>query len=82
MLGVAFVVPCLCYFQKLQLLVVKKFWTNFSCIVLLSVGAQKACLRFLKSYFKLELYLRGVFFSRYVQLRSFFSDEKNISGEI
>ena len=26
--------------------------------------------------------LRGVFFSRYVQLKSFFSDEKNISGEI
>ena len=26
--------------------------------------------------------LRGIFFSRYVQLKSFFSDEKNISGEI
>ena len=26
--------------------------------------------------------LRGVVFSRYVQLKSFFSDEKNISGEI
>ena len=26
--------------------------------------------------------LCGVFFSRYVQLKSFFSDEKNISGEI
>ena len=26
--------------------------------------------------------LRGVFFSRYVQLRRSFSDEKNISGEI
>ena len=26
--------------------------------------------------------LRGVFFSIYVQLKSFFSDEKNISGEI
>ena len=25
---------------------------------------------------------RGVFFSRYVQLKSSFSDEKNISGEI
>ena len=25
---------------------------------------------------------RGVFFSRYVQLKSFFSHEKNISGEI
>ena len=26
--------------------------------------------------------LRGVFFSRYVQLKSSFSDEKDISGEI
>ena len=26
--------------------------------------------------------LRGVFFSRYVQLKSSFSDEKNISGVI
>ena len=26
--------------------------------------------------------LRGVFSSRYVQLKSYFSDEKNISGEI
>ena len=26
--------------------------------------------------------LRGVIFSRYVQLKSSFSDEKNISGEI
>ena len=26
--------------------------------------------------------LRGAFFSSYVQLKSFFSDDKNISGEI
>ena len=26
--------------------------------------------------------LRGVFFTKYVQLKSSFSDEKNISGEI
>ena len=26
--------------------------------------------------------LRGVFYSTYVQLKSFFSSEKNISGEI
>ena len=26
--------------------------------------------------------LRGVFFSRYVKVKSFFSDEKNISSEI
>ena len=51
-LSVAFVIPFLCYFQKLQLLVIKKFWNNFCCIVLLFVWAQKVRLRFLKSYFK------------------------------
>ena len=82
-LSVAFVVPLLSYFQKLQLLAVKRFWTNFCCIVLLYLWAQKVCLKFLKSYFKLEILIfRGVFFSRYVQLKSSFSDEKNISGEI
>ena len=54
-LGVAFTIPFLCYFQKFQLLVVKKFWTNFCCIVLLYLWAQKVCLRFLKSNFKLEI---------------------------
>ena len=32
----------------------KNVWNNFFCIVLLSVWAQKVCLRFLISYFKLE----------------------------
>ena len=54
-LGVAFAVLFLCYFQKLQLLLVKNFWTNFLCIVLLFVWAQNMCLRFLKYYFKLEV---------------------------
>ena len=54
-LGVAFTIPFLCYIQKLQPRVVKKFWTNFCCIVLLYLWAQKVCLRFLKSYFKLEM---------------------------
>ena len=53
-LGVAFSVLSLCYFQKLQLFVVKKFWNSFCCIVLLFVWAQKECLRFLQSYLKLE----------------------------
>ena len=82
-LGVAFAVPFLCYFQKLQLLVVKKFWTNFCCIVLLYLWAQKECLRFLNSNFKLEILIFLSFVvSRYVQLKSSFSDEKNIRGEI
>ena len=42
-------------FPKLQLLVVKQFWTNFCCIVLLHLWAQKASLRFLKPYFNLEM---------------------------
>ena len=29
-LGVAFAIPFPCYFQKLQLLVVKKFWNNLA----------------------------------------------------
>ena len=33
----------------------KKILNNFCCIVLLYLWAQKACLRFLKSHFKLEM---------------------------
>ena len=80
-LGVAFTVPFLCYFQKLQLLVVKKFWTNFCCIVLLYLWAQKVCLITNWRYINIFV-LRGVFFRGYVILKSSFSDEKNISGEI
>ena len=54
-LSVAFAVPFLCYFQKLQLLVIKRFWIKLCCIVLLFLWAQKPCLKFLKSYFKLEI---------------------------
>ena len=53
--GVTFAVLFRCYFQKLQLLVVKKFLTYFWCILILYLWAQKVCLRFLKSYFKLEI---------------------------
>ena len=40
-LGVAFLVSLLSYFEKLQVLVVKKIWNNFCCIVFLFVWAQK-----------------------------------------
>ena len=50
-LDVAFAVPFLCKFQKLQLLVLKNIWNNFCCIVLLFVWPQKECLRFWKSYY-------------------------------
>ena len=54
-LGVAFAIPFLCYFQKLQLLVVKKFWINFCHVVLLYLWARKVCLRIPKSFLKLEI---------------------------
>ena len=44
-----------CYFWKLQILVIKMFLNNFCCIILLFVWARKECLRFLKSYLKLEI---------------------------
>ena len=47
----------LCYFQNLLLFVIKKFWTNFCCIVLLSLWATKMCPRFLKSYFRLKIFI-------------------------
>ena len=53
--GRGFCVFFLCFFQKLQFLVVKKFQTNFCCIVLLYLSAQKVCLRFLIFFFKLEI---------------------------
>ena len=54
-LGVAFAALFLCYFQKLQLFVIQKFWNNFCCIVLLFASTQKVCFRFLRSYFKLKI---------------------------
>ena len=85
-LGMALAVPFLCYFQKLQHLVVKELWTNFCCVVLLYLWIQKVCLRFLKFCFKLEILIFFSFvvsfFSRYVQLKSFFSDKKNITSDI
>ena len=53
--GHGFCVPFPYYSQNLQPLVVKKIWNSLCCIVLLFVWAQKLCLRFLKSYFKLEV---------------------------
>ena len=78
-LGVAFAVPFWCYFQKLQLLVVKIFEQIFCCIALLYLWAQKVS-QFFKILFQIGdiniFVLRGIFFSRYVQLKSSFSDEK------
>ena len=66
------------YFQKLHLLVVKKF---FCCILLLYLWAQKV-FQIFKILFQsgdINIFVyRGVFFSRYVQLKSLFSDKKKI----
>ena len=51
--GVALAVPFLCYFQAPPSLV-KRFWNNFCCI-LLNLHELKKCLRFLKSYFKVDI---------------------------
>ena len=84
-LGVAFAVPFLCHFQKLQLLVAKKFWTKFCCIALLYLWAQKMSQIF-KILFQtgdINIFaLRSVFFSRYVQLQKLLFWRKNINGEI
>ena len=71
-----------CHFQKLQLLVVKKF----CCIILLFVWAQKVIPKIFKILFQTGDFtifvLCCVFFSRYVQLKSSFSDENIISSKV
>ena len=53
--GRGFCTPFSMLFRKAPASSGKKFWNNFCCIVLLFVWSQKVCLRFLKSYFKLEI---------------------------
>ena len=53
-LDVAFAIFFLCYFQNLQLLVIKKFEIIFAALYFYLYELKK-CLRFLKSYFKLEI---------------------------
>ena len=76
-LGVGFSVLFLCYFQKLQLFVVKKFWNSFCCIVLLFVWAQKESQIFTivleTGAINIFVFL-GDFFIRYVRLKSSFSE--------
>ena len=85
MLGVAFAVPFLCYFQKLELLVVKKFELIFAALysIFMSLKSVSQILKILPQTGYVNIFvLRGAFFSRYVQLKSSFFEEKNISGEI
>ena len=75
-LGLAFMVPFLFRFQKLQLCIIKKFWNSFCCIVLICYE-----LKSVSQIFKILLhtgnvnifFLLGVFFSTYFQLKKSFS---------
>ena len=79
----AFTVPFLCYFQKLQLIVVQNFELIFVALYFYIYE-----LKFVSQIFNILFQigdinifvLRGVFFSRYVQLKSSFSDEKKTSA--
>ena len=61
----------------------KKNWNNLCCTVLLFAWAQKICLRFLKSYFKLEMLILLTFVVSFevdmLKLKSYFSDKKTSS---
>ena len=75
----AFEVPFLCYFQKLQLLSVKKLRINFCCIALFCyIYELKNVSQIFKILFQtgdINIFVfRGVFFSRYVQLKCSFSE--------
>ena len=67
-------------FTELQLLVIKKNWNIFCSIVLLFVCTQKVSQIF-KTLFQTEdidIFVLGrVFFSKYVHLKTYFSDEKH-----
>ena len=78
-LGMVFVVLFQCYFQKLELLVVKKIWTNFCwCTSICMSSKVSHILKILFQTGDINIFvLCGVFFSRYVQLKSSFSDKKN-----
>ena len=73
-LGVAFLVPFLCFFPKAP---------SFSCKkIFMSSKSVSQIFKILFQTGDINIFaLRGVFFSRYVQLKSSFYDEKN-SGDI
>ena len=77
-------VPFIFHFLKLQLFVVKKSGNIFPALYFCMTS--KIVSQIFKILFPagdINIFLlRGVFFSRYVQLKNSFSDEKNISGEM
>ena len=84
MLGVAFAVPFLCYFQKLELLVVKKFELIFAALysIFMSLKSVSQILKILPQTGYVNIFvLRGAFFSRYVQLKSSLLTKKTSAVE-
>ena len=79
-MGVAFAVPFMYYFQQLQLHFKLIFAVSYYYI------SSKSVSQIFKVLFQTEniniFVLSGVFLSRYVQLKTSFPGEKNISGEI
>ena len=77
-LGVAFAVSFLCYFQKLQLIVVKKLSIFIALyFIFMSSKSVPQIFKILLQTWDTNIFvLGGVFFIRYVQLKSSFSDEK------
>ena len=75
-LGVIFAVLFLCYFPKLQLLVIKKIEIKFTALLFYLCLISKKVPQIFKILFQtgnINIFvLRGIFFSRYVQLKSFF----------
>ena len=64
----------------------KKFWNNFCCIIHTSIfTSSKSVSQIFKILFQtwdINIFILCGAFSRYVLLKSSFSDVKNISGEI
>ena len=84
-LGVNFAIPFpKCYFQNFQLLVVKKFQIIFTALYFY-LSELKECVSGFKILFQTGdvniFILCGIFFTKYVQLKSSLPDEKN-NGEI
>ena len=75
MLGVAFAVPFPCYFQKLQLLLVKNFEIFFVALYVYLFELKNCVSNYVQTGDINIFVLHGIVFSRYVQLKSSFSNE-------
>ena len=83
--GYGFWALFLCYFQKLHFLVIRNFEIIFAALTSICVSSKGVSQIFKILYQTGDIsnfVLSHVFLSRYVQLKSSFSDEENISSEI